>query len=149
MDDEDSVAGLWASIRAEQLHLRTMITAASDVDLTRRPSGGGWSILEVLRHLLFAEQAHLGRHDATHAGWSPAGYTPATMREARKLGAAGEHAPSVGEVLAEWQAVHERIEQALRQLDDETVAVALRRNLKHLRAHLKSIERALRRAIRS
>ncbi|MFN8584902.1 MAG: DinB family protein [Dehalococcoidia bacterium] len=141
MQDEDSVAALWAAIRAEQAHLRAVIGAAGAIDLTRRPSGGGWSVLEVLRHLLFAEQAHLGRLHAAHLGWSPLGYTPATMREARKLGARDEGEPSVDEVLAEWQAVHERTEQALGQVDEPAAVAALRRNLKHLRAHARSIER--------
>ena len=143
MKDERSVAVLWASIPAEQIRLRTMLVEAGEIDLTRRPDAGGWSVLEVVRHLLFAEQAHLGRHDDDHRGWSPFGYTPATMREARKLGWPAEPQPPVGDVLAAWQAVHERVERALRQRDDATIEAALRRNLKHLRAHTRAVERAL------
>ncbi|MGE0229697.1 MAG: DinB family protein [Dehalococcoidia bacterium] len=145
MREEHSVGALWTSIRGEQSRLRTMLDGAGGSDLARRPQGGGWSILEVLRHLLFAEEAHLGRHEPGHTGWSPLGYTPATMRDARKVGARDEDEPSADEVLAEWQAVHERLEEALRSRDDEPMAVALERNLRHLRAHIRSIERALRR----
>ena len=144
-DDDQSVASLWASIRAEQGHLRALIEEAGDVDLPRRPEGGGWSVLEVLRHLLFAEQAHLGRYYGSQRDWSPLGYTPASMREARTLGPPDDGGPSAGEVLAEWRAVHERLEQALGQRDDVTIEAALQRNLRHLRAHIRSIERALRR----
>ena len=143
MHEDESVAALWASLRAEQMQLREMLGGAGDTELTTRREGGGWSVLEIVRHLLFAEQAHLGRYDPDRA-WSPLGYTPATMREARKLAVGSEREPSMGEVLAEWQAVHERIESALRPLDDQTAEVALLRNLKHLRAHARSIERALR-----
>ncbi len=146
MHDERSAVELWASIRAEQTRLRAILDVAGDLDLARRLEGGGWSVLEVLRHLLFAEQLHLGRQDAERGGWSPLGYTPATMREARKAGERSENEPAVGDVLAEWQAVHERVEQALGQRDDTTVEAALRRNLKHLRAHMRSIERSLKRA---
>jgi len=114
--------------------------------MAQRPANGQWSILENVRHLLFAEQLHLGRFVSVGQEWSPLGYTPQSMREARKPPLLQGQRPVAGvaEVLAAWDTVHLATTRALAVEAATTVPAALERNLKHLRTHIRVIERIIR-----
>jgi hypothetical protein len=143
MLDCEDIPALCASIDVEQLRLRRLLLDNSGAAWAERPPNGQWSVLENLRHLLFAEQAHLGRFVPDGQRWSPLGFTPATMRAARKLPPVETALPSLFDVLAEWEALHVRIGETISGLRDEDVRRALIKNRKHLRAHARVIERLL------
>jgi len=103
-------------------------------------------VVETVRHLLFAEQLHLGRFVAGGQAWSPLGFTPESMRAVRKLPPVEtEPVPSLNAVLSAWASVHATTMMALAEEDGEEVVQALTRNLRHLRSHIGEIERMVRR----
>lgn len=144
--DDESRAALLASIEGEFARLRQLLAGKDEAAMAERPPRAAWSVLEIVRHLLFAEQAHLGRFVPSGKSWSPLGYTPRTMQETRKLPPpdAGAPPPRVAEVMAAWEAIHAATSQALAGQDTAEVRTALARNLKHLRSHVRTIERLAR-----
>jgi hypothetical protein len=54
------VARYVTEIDRERARLRKMLRSKDSLLLARRPPNGDWSIVENVRHLLFAEQLHLG-----------------------------------------------------------------------------------------
>src|SRR5690242_4184995 len=50
-----------ADVDAERARLRRLLRSKDAKILNARPANGDWSIIENVRHLLFAEQLHLGR----------------------------------------------------------------------------------------
>ncbi|MGD9932349.1 MAG: DinB family protein [Dehalococcoidia bacterium] len=141
--DEDPLA-LLAAIGAERERLRAMLAGRDEPLLAERPPSGKWSVLENVRHLLFAEQSHLGRFQPGGRTWSPLGLPPTGMQGNRRLRGVGEAVPeSVTEVLDAWAAAHAAIRPGIEQ-DTTSAARAMQGNLRHLRAHIKVIERLLR-----
>jgi hypothetical protein len=134
---------LMEQIEAEQERLREILAGRDEALLTARPADGKWSALENVRHLIFAEQAHLGRYVPGGREWSRFalphrnGQTQRWFREFGDL-----PAPSLVDVLEAWAVVHERIRHVVEQ-DSEKVRQDLDGNLRHLRAHIKAIQRAL------
>ena len=54
--------------------------------LNRRPPNGTWSIVEHVRHLLFAEQAHLGGYLPNGFEWSGMGEGGSAGRKLKEVG---------------------------------------------------------------
>lgn len=130
-------------IEEAQRHLRELLSGKDEPLLAERPSSGSWSVIENVRHLLFAEQLHLGRFIAGGQHWSSLGLTPHNMR-GPKFRLVGSRAPSsMGEALEAWEAVHASTRE-LAYEDTDEVRKALKRNLRHLHAHSRVIERLLR-----
>lgn len=75
-----------AEIDAERARLKRLLRAADPATLAAWPPNGDWSILENVRHLLFAEQLHLGGFLPGKVEFSPLGMTG--MR-AQKFAAVG------------------------------------------------------------
>lgn len=144
MSETDCAASLLEQLDAEQRRLRELLSGKDPSVLAERPPNGKWSVIENVRHLLFAEQAHLGRFIPGGTHMSAYGLPPSGMKGNRRVGAAGTAVPaSVAEVFEAWQAAN----AATRVLADHgtpEVRKALERNLRHLRAHIKVIERLLR-----
>ncbi len=146
MIEEQDALALLAEIEAEQLRLRELLAGRDEALLAERPPNGTWSVLETVRHLLFAEQSHLGRFRAGGREWSPLGLPPTGMQGSRRLRGVGEAVPeSVTEALDAWAAAHETIRTGI-EADPALSAKAMNGNLRHLRAHIKVIERLLRNA---
>jgi hypothetical protein len=144
MSQDDNAPALLAYIDAEQLRLRDVLSGKDEATLAARPANGQWSVVENVRHLLFAEQLHLGRFVPGGQQWSTVGLTPNGMRDKERFRMVGSAATtSVREVLEAWAAVHV-LTLELAQHDSEEVRGALQRNLKHLRNHIKRIESLLR-----
>jgi hypothetical protein len=144
-DEELAVSDLLDLIDEERRQLRTIVTTRSQAEVARRPQGGAWSILENLRHLIFAEQKHLGRYVPAGRQWSPLSYTPQTMREARKvLRGTDAPQPPLSEVLSAWDELHSQTAGAILEQDSPEVRAALSGNLKHLRAHVNVVRRLVR-----
>ncbi|TAK73131.1 MAG: DinB family protein [Dehalococcoidia bacterium] len=124
-----------------------MLAQLPEAAISHRPPSGEWSVLENVRHLLFAEQAHMGRLFRERPTWSPLGFTPETMRAARKLPLAGTDDPSLAEVWAEWDRIHRQTIRRLKAMPATGTEDALTRHLRHLRAHIAVIERLGRQAL--
>lgn len=138
-----------ADLETERERLRAALAGREAATLAVRPQHGTWSVVENLRHLLFAEQAHLGGFAAVRPNFSPLGLPPPGMVGSKRVGLAGTQASdSASEVLAAWDAAHADLRQTL-TADGERFDKALARHLKHLRLHIGIIERQLRAADRS
>ena len=143
MAQKDTVLELLDQLDAQQATLRELLTGKDDALLAERPPSGKWSVLENLRHMLFAEQAHLGWWIPGDRQWSPVGYTPQMMLTVKRMGTDGS-APSVASVLAGWGSVHEDTRAALRNYDTPGLRDHLRAHLRHQQQHVLTIERLLR-----
>lgn len=144
MPERDTALDLLEAIAAEQWRLRELLSGKDPSLLAERPPDGRWSVIETVRHLLFAEQAHFGRIAPGGPQWSPLGLAPTGMQRREPFRTMGNAAVSgVEEVLQSWASVHASAHQ-LAQADTEEVREAFQTNLRHLRSHIKGIERLLR-----
>jgi hypothetical protein len=138
-----------ANLETERERLRAALAGREAAALAVRPQNGAWSVVENLRHLLFAEQAHLGGFAAVRPSFSPLGLPPPGMVGSKRVGLAGSQASdSAFEVLAAWDRAHAELRQTL-NTSDERFEPALAKHLKHLRLHVGIIERQLRAADRA
>lgn len=108
-----------------------------------RPPSGKWSVVENLCHLLFAEQAHLGRYLPEPPPWSRFALPPTGMTTQARFRELGQVPSSARGVLEEWAAIHEAM-RPLASNEDPKFVNRLERHVKHLNAHVKVIERLLR-----
>jgi len=110
--------------------------------LAVRPESGEWSVLENLRHLLYAEERHLLRRLTPGFTWTPLGLPTAGI--VKRSGAGSASSDDLEEVLAAWDATHFRAVAALAAAPEDSVpADALNGNLRHLRAHVRTIRKLL------
>jgi uncharacterized damage-inducible protein DinB len=130
---------LLGQIDEARKRLYATVRARAPETLAQRPTPEAWSVVENVRHLLFAEQKHLGRLYLEGFAYSPIGLRTDGLR--RASGAGSQPTDDIEEVLAAWDAVHEEVRQALRGVADPSAA--LDRNLRHLRSHVRTIERLL------
>lgn len=142
---EAPIANLLEQIEEERAHLRLVLEQVPNGAVAQRPASGTWSVIENVRHLLFAEQLHLQKPFTRDVEWSPFGYDPETMDEARKLPPVAA-APDIEEVLVAWDTIHAGTITRIEAAEEDAARHALQRNLKHLRAHLKVVERLARSA---
>jgi hypothetical protein len=136
---------LLKELDAARSELRAMLKVLPEATITQRAPNGQWSIYENVRHLLFAEQLHMGQVLRETPAWSPLGYTPASMQALRKLPPPEEDGPTIKEVWAEWDRIHRAIARRLRAMPVQDTEYALTRHLGHLRRHIEGIEKAARR----
>ena len=108
--------------------------------LAKRPPSGDWSIIENVRHLLFAEQLHLGKFLPDGFEWSRVGLSGRTGRAYAEVGK--DATDDLEEVLQEWNAVHRPIRKAVKGGDAEVQNV-LAGNLRHLVHHIDIIKTLL------
>ncbi len=142
MSNDQNARSLLLQIDEAQRHLHELLADQDEVLLAQRSPNGNWSVVENVRHLLFAEQAHLGQLLPVPQPWSPLGFAHPGIQ--KKLPVIGSATPSgVQEVLNAWQASHREVGELAEQ-DSEQVRRALFVNLRHLLGHTKVIERLLR-----
>ncbi len=108
--------------------------------LAKSPRSGEWSVIENVRHLLFAEQLHLGKFLPDGFEWSRVGLSGRTGKAYAEVGK--DATDDLEEVLQEWNAVHQPILDAVKGGDEE-VQQALRLNLRHLVRHIDIIKTLL------
>lgn len=126
-----------------------MLGGRDEVALESRPPSGKWSVLENVRHLLFAEEAHLGQFHAAGRSWSPLGYTPEGMLASKRMESSpNDPAPTVAAVMEEWARVRATTHRDLVSREDAEVHRMLVVNLRHLRAHETDIAKQLRKSDR-
>lgn len=129
-------------IDSEQARLRALLAGRDEGKLATRTANGDWSVIEHVRHLLFAEQLHLGRLLGGPVAWSPVGFAHDGLL--RKFPLVNTATPTnVSEVLAAWQEAH-RATPRLAERDSEAVREALSKHLRHLRSHVNIVERQVR-----
>jgi len=130
-----------AEIDRQRARLRKMLRSLDPRVLARRPTNGDWSIVENVRHLVFAEQLHLGGFLSDKVEWSRVGLTERTRPEFASVGTRPTN--DVEKVFAEWDAIHIPIRKAMKSAGGE-IQRALWRNHGHLRIHTGVIEKMLR-----
>jgi hypothetical protein len=141
--DEVKNAGipqLVARIDKKRSALARLLRSYDAKVLAKRPPSGEWSIIENVRHLLFAEQIHFGRFLPGKVQRSRVGLSGRTGRAYADVGT--EPSTHLDEVLREWNAVHRPIRKAMLGGDEE-VRHQLTGNLLHLQQHISVIEEIL------
>lgn len=139
---EGSATELLELMDAEQDRLRALLTGIDPAGLSHS-ANGTWSVIENLRHLLFHEQG-LGRLTPGGVSFSPLGYPPPGRWTHKQFSAFQFDAtPTADAVLAEWDSAHAALRDSLTR-DDAEVRLALGKNVRHLRNHIRQIESALR-----
>ena len=128
----------WDAARAE---LKALVRQHSAAAVAKRPPSGDWSALENVRHLLFAEQLHLGTLVQPEVKWSPLGWND---RTSKFPGLGTQPTKDIELVLREWDRVHRSIRRAV-QGAGGNVAHRLERHVGHLRRHIVVVRRVLRR----
>lgn len=116
------------------------LRAAPPEVLTKQPASGDWSVVENVRHLLYAERRHFGRLLPKGFVWDPIGLP--TGGVPRRTGAGTASTQDLEEVLTAWDEVHGAIR--LDAVEQEQAVRAVERNLHHLRIHVRYIDRTLR-----
>src|SRR5690242_5053574 len=103
----ESASELLKALEDGQSALPTRLADLDPSLAALRPPSGKWSVVENVRHLLFAEQLHLGGLGPEKVVWSAYGFDPETMRHQRKLPPVDE-APAyrLQEVFAAWEQMH-------------------------------------------
>jgi hypothetical protein len=142
MTDSSTSAELFSRMDVLQQSLRDLLVSNSPAFAVRPPSGK-WSVVENLCHLLFAEQAHLGRYLPEPPPWSRFALPPSGMAMQARFRELGQAPSSARVVLEEWAAIHEATRPLASNVEPKFVN-RLERHVKHLNAHVKVIERLLR-----
>ena len=151
---EQSVAALVAEVDRVRRRLYALLRAQDERVLSKRPPSGKWSIIENVRHLIFAEQAHLGPFLPDGSTWRLSqrerafavddGVVVLRVRE-RQLVPEYSGAQPKGELegaLRAWDVIHRPIRKAVK-VQGEDALHALERHLKHLLRHVEVIEKEL------
>jgi DinB superfamily len=137
--------------------LYALLRSKDERALWKRPPSGDWSVAEVVRHLVFAEQKHLGDFLPDGLAWNPMklrqrsktvavkGGTVAFRLQERQLIADFGAKPKqdLEEVLRAWDIIHDPIRKALRANHTAAIQHELERHLGHLQAHVAAIEQQL------
>jgi hypothetical protein len=132
--EQISPAAALTAMTEHAARLRTLLESFEPTALATRPPNGDWSAIENIRHVLFAEQHHLGRFVPGGLGLSPLGLPQ------------GKHSPVAGTdpqaIFDEWERVHAAacagIDPALPGVEDQ-----LPRLLRHQQAHGRLATRSL------
>ncbi|MGE3073566.1 MAG: DinB family protein [Dehalococcoidia bacterium] len=133
-----------SSVEKAQTRLRAMVADQNDALLRRRPPNGTWSCVENVRHMVFAEQVHLGRFIPGGTEWiSPElpPYTMADIRESKMVGGHGD--VPIRAVLSAWQSLH-GMTRVIAETDTPEIRRAIGRHLKHQQQHIHRVEVLLR-----
>jgi uncharacterized damage-inducible protein DinB len=149
---EQDVAGLLSEVERARRLVYALLRSADARVLSTRPASGKWSVIENVRHLLFAEQAHLGRFLPDGSAWRltqrgkafavKGGVVVFRSHERQLLAEYDGAAPTedLEEVLRTWDLIHRPIRRAVKATGADA-QYELERNLKHLRRHVEVIEK--------
>ena len=157
---EQNVATLVSEVNRARRRLYALLRSKDARELSKRPASGEWSVVENVRHLIFAEQAHLGKFLPDGLAWSPMSATRTGKTFTVKGGVVvfrcrerqlvaeyvcTEPKEDLEKVLRSWELIHQPIRQAVRA-KGEAAQYALERHLPHLLRHIEVIEKLLARA---
>jgi hypothetical protein len=131
-------AAALAAMTEHEARLRTLLERFEPAALATRPPNGDWSAIENIRHVLYAEQHHLGRFAAGGLGLShlglPQGKFPAIT--------GNEPRTDLGAVFDEWERVHAAACAAL-DLAHPALGDQLPRLMRHQQSHGRLAARSL------
>jgi hypothetical protein len=145
--NEIGSAAVLEAMTNHQAELRALLERYEPAMLARRPASNTWSAVENIRHLLFAEQGHLGRFVPGGLGLSPMGMLNQGLQRQKKMIATivgTNPATDLTAVFNEWERVHAAACAGL-DLSDPKLALRLRASLRHQQTHGKLAARAVRR----
>lgn len=163
---EGSVARLVAEVDRARRRLYALLRSTDARALSKRPASGNWSIIENVRHLVFAEQVHLAQFLPEGLAWNPmrmpkggkaltakGGTVVVRYRERQLVPEYAGTDPKDGleAVLRSWDSIHLPIRKALKSRGEGAATAAdaqyrLERHLGHLVRHVEVIEKQLARA---
>lgn len=136
----DDIPALVKKIDSARSRLAKLLRFQDPKALTKRPPSGDWSAIENVRHLLFAEQLHLGRLLPGKVKWHRVGLSGRTGKAYADVGA--EPSDDLEVVLKAWNDVHRPIRNAVKNGDEE-VRQQLIGNRLHLQIHIEFIKALL------
>ncbi len=126
-----------------RMSLSELLRSSDAAVLSQRPPSGEWSPIENVRHLLFAEQLHLGRFLPDGFTWSSLGLRPHFLANEEAFSQVGSEPPaSIEALLAAWDTVHAPMREAVSGGTEE-MQKALEGNLGHTVFHVRIIETLL------
>ena len=124
--------------------LRALLRSHDTRSLTTRPPSdkfGRWSVIENVRHLLFAEQLHLGKFLPDGFEWSRIAFSGRTGRAYAQVGT--EPTDDLEKIFKEWDRIHRPTRKMVKASRDPDVQKQLAGNLYHLNHHISTIEKLL------
>ena len=137
-------AQIFASLVGERNRLELLLRGRPEARLAERPPNGKWSVVENVRHLLFAEQAHLGRLLPQGRRVSSLGLPQGSLWTRPEFRALVEDRERpLDAILAEWESFQQSVLATVEAAGPEN-GVWLERLLRHQQAHILTIERLLR-----
>jgi len=95
-----------------------------------------------VRHLLFAEQLHLGKFLPDGFEWSRVAFSGRTGKAYAQVGT--EPTDDLEKIFREWDKIHRPIRKLVKTSTDPEVRQQLAGNLHHLEHHIDTIEKLLR-----
>ncbi len=143
---QQDIANLIPEIDRAKRRLRALLRSKGERSrgkdaLTKRPPSGNWSVLENVRHLLFAEQLHLGKFLPDGFEWSRIAFSGRTGKAYAQVGT--ESTDDLEKILKEWDRIHRPIRRLVKASRDPDVQKQLAGNLMHLNHHIATIEKLL------
>ena len=112
MDKTVQHGATMSDIDRERARLKRLLRSQDSKVLNRRPTNADWSIVENVRHLLWAEQKHLGGFLPGRFEWSRVGITAFRGREYADVGT--KPTKDIERVFAECDAVHRLIRAVMK-----------------------------------
>lgn len=97
-------------LRAE---FRDLLRSTEPKVLTSRPEPDRWSVIEILRHLVFAEDLYLNRWILRNdQPWNPVGLLPSFLQDdPAYAGVGGEPTEDLEVVLTAWEEIHAQMRE--------------------------------------
>ena|ERR1700694_5794613 len=138
---QQDIAKLVSEIDRAKRRLRALLRSQDRRLLTKRPPSGDWSVIENLRHLLFAEQLHLGKFLPEGFEWSRVAFSGRTGKAYAQVGT--EPTDDLEKIFQEWDRIHRPIRKLVKASRDPDVQKQLAGNLMHLNHHIATIEKLL------
>jgi hypothetical protein len=136
--EEISPAAALAAMTEHQARLRALLEQFEPAALNTRPANGDWSAIENVRHVLYAEQHHLGRFVRGGLGLSDLGLPQGTF--APITGA--DPRADLRAVFDEWERVRAAVRAGI-DLSRPELVIQLPRLMRHQQAHGRLAARSL------
>lgn len=140
MTDSPDVVTLLDRVDGVRRGLIGLLEAGDHTSYATRPTSGEWSVVENVRHLLFAEQLHLGRFLPDGFEWSGLGLAPHFIANEEAFSNVDtEPTDDIEAAFAAWDVIHTSIIDAV--IDSaEATPKNVQDHLDHLLYHFNIIK---------
>jgi hypothetical protein len=107
---------------------RKTLLSISPALLTIRPSPGEWSVVEVVRHLLYAEDLFLNRRILGNAEpWNPMGLLPDILtKDPAYVGVGSQPTEDIVKILEDWETIHAHMHTFVASVTEDVLRRPLR-----------------------